>query len=140
VNHFTEIIQSKPDGELLKMVYAFDEWSPEMLSAVEAELLKRNILPDDIQSRKKVLIQAEKEQLITGKQASLFGQIIGWLTVFGLFGIGIGYHYAFSKVRSKYTQDEYFKYNESSRKNGSYLFYTSLLLTSALLLYRMLEY
>ena len=45
MNNFTETVQNKSNEELLKMVYQFEEWSPEMLEAVEDELLKRKNLP-----------------------------------------------------------------------------------------------
>jgi hypothetical protein len=139
MNDFRETVQHKSNDELLKMVYGFDEWSPEMLKAVEDELSQRNILPDDINTRKQQLIEIEEAQLVKGKQASPFGQIVGWLTIFGLFGILIGYHYAFSKARSKYTGKEYFKYNETSRKNGSYLFYTSICLSGIAIFYKIIS-
>jgi hypothetical protein len=41
MNQSGEIIQNKPNDEHLKMAYAFDEWSSEMPSAFEADLLKR---------------------------------------------------------------------------------------------------
>ncbi len=135
---FRETVRDKSNDELLKMVYGFDEWSPEMLRAVEEELSKRNILPNDINTRKQQLIELEEAQLINGKQASPFGQIVGWLTVFGLFGILIGYHYAFSKTRSKYTGKEYYKYIDTSRKNGSYLFYTSICLSAIAIFYKII--
>lgn len=138
MNNFRETVQNKSNDELLKMVYEFEEWSPEMLTTIEEELSKRNILPNDINIRKQQLIELEEEQLVKGKQASLFGQIIGWITVFGFFGILIGYQYAFSKTRSKYTSKEYYTYNDASRKNGSYLFYISICLFAITIFYKMI--
>jgi hypothetical protein len=137
MNDFSFTVQNKTNEELLNMVYRFDEWSAEMLSAVEAELLSRNLLPKDLFVRKQQMIEAEEAQLIQAKQASPFGQIAGWLTVFGLLGIFMGYYYAFSKTRSKYTNKMYFKYNARSRKNGLYLFYTSICLSAIAILYQL---
>lgn len=134
---YIDTVKSKPNDELLKMVYEFETWSPEMLQAVEKELATRSILPDDVNDRRQVLIDQEKIELENGKEASLFGLAIGWLTVFGLLGIGIGYNYAFSKTRSKYTETVYFEYSENSRKNGTYLFYTSLILSSIAVIYKL---
>ena len=134
---FNEAVQSKSNGDLLKMIYEIDQWSPGMLAAVEQELLKRNILPADIGERRQKIIDAEGIELSKGRKASLFGQVIGWLTVFGLLGIALGYNYAFSKVRSRYSDKMYFKYNEVSRKNGKYLFYVSLFLTAVTILYQL---
>jgi len=136
---FTEAVQGKSSDELLKMVYQFDQWSPSMLSTVESELLNRGILPTDIEQRKQKLIDAEAKILSKGKDASLTGQIIGWLTVFGLIGMMLGYNYAYSKVKSKYSEKSYFKYNEVSRKNGSYLFYTSLILSALTIFFYILK-
>jgi hypothetical protein len=129
MNSFNATAQQKSNEELLKMVYEFDEWNPEMLQAVEDELSKRNILPTDITTRKNKLIEAERKQLLEGKPAGPFGQIIGWLTIFGFLGIAIGYNYAFTKVRSRYTNLEYYEYNEAARKNGRFLFFASITLS-----------
>jgi hypothetical protein len=125
-NQFTETVQQKSDDELLKMVYEFDEWSPGMLQAVETELSEREILPDDISARKQLAVTAEDEILTKGTEASLAGQIFGWVFVLGLIGLYIGYNYAYAKIRSKYTGKKYFKYDEPSRENGSYIFYVSI--------------
>jgi hypothetical protein len=125
-NKFQPIVQEKSNEELLSMVYQFAEWDPEMLNAVEAELQKRNLLPDDIAVRKQQLIESEDIALSQGEEASIAGQIFGWLGVLGLIGLIIGYNYTFSKVRSKYTQKEYYKYDNDSRDNGRHIFYTSL--------------
>ena len=125
-NHFTETVQLKPNDELLKMVYEFDEWSPEMLLTIETELNKRNILPDDIGLKKQQATIEEDEVLSNGKPASLGGQIFAWVFVLGLIGLYVGYNYAYAKVRSKYTGKKYFEYDDSSREVGSYIFYTSI--------------
>ena len=134
---FLNIIKDKTDKELLEMVYAFNSWNPEMLKAVEQELSKRNILPSDIKEKNETLTIEENIHLTKGKQAGLFGQVIGWLTIFGFLGVFIGYNYAYSKERSKYTSNIYFKYNDSSRKNGRYLFFTSLIVSSFTLFFKL---
>jgi len=135
---FGLIAESKPDAELLQMVYEFDKWGPTMLQAVEDELGKRNLLPPDVQERKQEMIAAEKARLMEGKQAGTTGLIVGWLTVLGLLGILIGYNYAFSKTKGKYGTETYYIYNEESRKKGTALFYTSIVLCSLGILYRLL--
>ncbi len=72
------------------------------------------------------VINNEGELLSKGKEASIGGQILGWIGVLGLLGIIIGYNYAFSRVRSKYTGKKYYEYEVASRENGSYIFYTSV--------------
>lgn len=125
-NQFKETIQLKSNDELLKMVYEFDEWSPEMLTSVETELAERKILPDDISIKKQQVIAEEDELLQKGTAASLGGQVFGWIFVLGLIGLYIGYNYAYSKVRSKYTGKKYFEFDEPSREVGTYIFYTGI--------------
>ena len=126
-NKFQSIVKEKPNEELLVMVYQFDQWDSEMLIAVEEELKLRQILPDDIVKHKQEIIDNELSELSKGKEASLAGQIFGWLGVLGVLGLIIGYNYAFSKTKSKYTGEKFYKYDESSRDNGTYIFYTSLI-------------
>lgn len=131
---FREAVKSKSNEELLKMVYEFDMWSAEMLTAVEQELSHRNLLPADISSRKQQLAEAEDAALSVGKEASLAGQVVGWLLVIGFLGMAIGYNYAFSKVRGKYSDKSYYKYNEDSRKAGRFLFTASIFVSVVLIL------
>jgi hypothetical protein len=125
-NNFTNTAKEKSNDELLAMVYQFAEWSPDMLQAVEKELIERQLLPSDVALRRQEIIDRDTLSLEQGKQASLMGQIFGWLGVLGLIGLVIGYNYAFSKIRSKYTGKTYYKYDRPSRDNGSYIFYISL--------------
>ena len=134
--NYLETIKDKSDQELLTMVYEFNAWNPQMLVAVEQELSIRNILPADLKEKKENLMAEENLLLTNGKQASLFGQVIGWLTVMGFIGIYIGYNYTYAKERSKYTDKVYFKYNKSSRENGKNLFYASLVLGVIIILYK----
>lgn len=136
MDDFNELLENKSNDELLLMVYEYDKWSPEMLVSIETELTKRKILPNDIRSRKEKLMELEDGKLKVGRSASVIGLVIGWLTSFGLLGIFIGYNYSFSKAVNKYSGEKYFKYDESSRKNGTYLFYASIILSTLGLLFR----
>ena len=110
-NDFGEFrLTEKTNDELLTMVYQFDLWSPQMLQAVETELQSRNILPGDIQQRRQDAIKTEDEILSKRKQASLIGQIFGWIGILGLLGLVIGYNYYYSKTTSKYTKKTYYTY------------------------------
>lgn len=126
INKFLPVVQNKTDDELLVIVYEFLNWDAEMLEAVEEELRKRNILPVDISERKQELIEIEEVELTQGKEASFAGQLFGWLGVLGFIGFFIGYYYTFSKVKSKYTGKEYYKYDKDSRETGRYIFYVSV--------------
>jgi len=118
---FQEIVSSKKTPELLTMVYQFTEWSPGMLLAVEKELSKRGQLPDDVAVQRQSLIEAEKAILEKGKEASTVGIILGWIGVFGVVGLYMGYTYRYSKTASKFTKERYYTYDEHSRRQGNYL-------------------
>jgi hypothetical protein len=136
-NSFTNIVKEKSSQELLTMVYQFSEWNADMLQAVQEELLERELLPEDVAIRRKEIVDNDTSNLEQGKAASLSGQIFGWLGVLGLIGLIIGYNYAFSKTKSKYTSKEYYTYDEASRDNGSYIFYTSLTIAIIYLIYKL---
>jgi hypothetical protein len=132
------MVQLKSDNELLEMVYQVDKWNPEMLKQVELELKHRNIFPAALDEEFKKLIEQERLVLSAGKNASPFGLIIGWISVLGVLGILIGYNYTYSKVKSKYTNEIFFEYNDKSRSNGRLLFNTSLVLTILFIIYRLM--
>ena len=138
-NRFQQIVNEKSNEELLVMVYQFADWDAQMLEAAEDELKKRQLLPDDIAARKQELIETEDAVLSKGTEASLAGQIFGWIGVLGILGLIIGYNYAFSKARSKYTQKQYYKYDADSRENGSYIFYTALTVFIITIIYTVLK-
>jgi len=107
-----------------------------MLSAVEKEVSRRNILPGDIGGRRQTAIEAEDVELSKGKKTSSAGLIVGLLYL--ACWVVLGYSYAFGKVKSKYSDKVHLKYNEDSRKRGSFLFFSSLLLSVAAILYRLI--
>lgn len=132
---FKIIVKEKSTDELKKMIFdsinwsnEINVWSKEMIMAVEDELIERNAFPTDYEDKRKKMIEEERIILEAGKNASTIGLIIGWICVLGFIGTYLGYQYAFSKVSSKFTSDVYYVYNDTSRKNGSYLFYTSIVL------------
>ena len=135
--HFLETIEDKTDDELLNIFYNVNAWNSEMVEGVKKELTKRNILPTEIIIEKSVLEMEDNITLQIGKKAGLLGQIIGWLCVFGLLGIAIGYHYAYSKETSRYTEEVYYTYDEASRENGRYLFIMSIILSCFTLIYKL---
>lgn len=136
-NSFTNIVKEKSSQELLTMVYQFSEWNADMLQVVQEELLERELLPEDVAIRRKEIVDNDTSNLEQGKAASLSGQIFGSLGVLGLIGLIIGHNYAFSKTKSKYTAKEYYTYDEASRDNGSYIFYTSLTTAIIYLIYKL---
>ncbi len=114
------------DDELIKIVYQFYEWDADMLVAVQNKLILRGKLSEDIISKKNMEIVKEDAFLSQGKEASFSQQFLGWIGIVDVLGIIIGYELYFSKIKSHFTTQKYFKYNEDSRESGWYMFYTSL--------------
>lgn len=135
-NNYQDIVAGYKDEELLLIVYQFDQWDTGMSIAVENELKLRNILPDDLQLKKNTLIQKEHDFLLIGKEATFSQQFLGWIGIVGILGIIIGYELYFSKIKSRYTDTEYFKYNEESRESGRFIFYLSMAFTVCFLAYK----
>jgi hypothetical protein len=121
-------IKNKSDQDLEKMLFEMDLWNPDVLLEVESELKQRNRFPADYAERLNILIEAEDKELSNGRPASLVGQILACITVFGLAGIYFGWSYNNSKVISKYTGKEYYKYNPKTREFGNYIFVISTII------------
>jgi hypothetical protein len=139
MNEFTHLVKAKKNNELLTMVYQFDTWSPEMLTAVQEELSHRGILPSDIKTRQEKIEEAEEKVLAEGKDGSALVFLLGWLTVIGLFGLAIGYNYGYATVTSKISGKRFYKYNTSTRKDGRILMNTSIILFALVILYKILN-
>ena len=131
-----EFIAAHSDAELLRMAYRYDTDEPDLQTAAEAELRRRNMLPEDFAERKQKLIDEEDEKLENGRNASFPQQFFGWLGIFGLLGIIIGYDLYFSKATSIYTRHQYYRYDDESRESGRYMFYISLLTHSLFLIWK----
>jgi hypothetical protein len=139
-NNFEGLVKELDNETLLFRVYQFDQWDAEMLQAIEHELELRGMLPNDIGSKKQQLIEAEDEILSEGKEATFPQQFLGWIGVLGVLGLIIGYNLAFSKTVSLYTGKAYYKYNETSRESGKYMFYISLTVIIVYTIYKLLNF
>lgn len=139
-NDFSSLVVQYSSEELLTMVYQFEQWDDEMMAAVQNELAARNLLPDDVSERRNNVIQKEDEILSEGKEATFAQQFLGWIGVLGILGIIIGYELAFAKVKSKYTGQEYLKYDEPSRESGRYMYYISLTVIIGFFVYKIANY
>ena len=134
-----ESVKSKSNEELLVMVFQIDEWSPEMNKLVENELKYRNIFPIDHAEKINALIETEREELELGKPASLYGKVIACMLIFGLGGIFIGHGYANSKIKSKYSDHFFYKYDKHTREFGNTIYYLSIAATITGLLIKILN-
>jgi hypothetical protein len=136
MNDFRTAVQQKTDDELLKMINDFDSWNNEMILAVEEELTKRNVSYENVTKRKQERIANEDAALQQGIDNTGFPIVIAWIFAAGLIGLLLGYHYAFSKTKSKYTDKVYYKYDEKTRKSGSNICYTAFAIIAIVLLYK----
>lgn len=139
-NIYPEIVKEKSDEALLAMVYHHGQWEEDIIIEAEAELDRRNILPEEIRLRQNAITAEEDGRLSEGIQADGPGQVLGWIGIFGILGIIIGYHHAFAKIKAKYSGKTYFKYNEVSRENGRYTFYVSVAIVVMWVVYHLLNY
>jgi hypothetical protein len=139
-NDFAQQAAQFSDKQLLRIVYEFAEWDEEMQTAVQHELATRNLLPDDVAVRKALVIEKDDATLSEGKEATFSQLLLGWIGIFGLLGIIIGYQLAFAKVNSIYTGKEYFKYDDDSRENGKFMFYITITLAGLWVLYKLTRY
>ena len=139
-NNFQDFIASHTDAELLSLAYRFDALQPDLQPAAEEELRRRNTMPPDFEQRKQLIIEQEDEILSEGKEARFPQQFFGWLGIFGILGIIIGYDLYFSKMVSRYTGKVYHEYDEQSRESGRYMFYVSLLTHSLFILYKVVPW
>lgn len=138
-NEYESIVKNKNDDELLAMVYTLDMWNPSMMNAIQQELKKRGILPDDIAEQKKNIIEKEHEQLLVGKNASFLGLFVGFCGVLGIIGMLVGAHYYFSKTQSIYTQNIYYTFNEDSRYAGKLMLLISTIVSILAFMYLLTE-
>ncbi len=139
-NYYIESVTQQSDEELLKLVYQVEQLDKEMLDAVETELAVRNLLPEDLIIVKQSFIDKENLQLSEGKAATFPQQFLGWIGVVGILGLIIGYELAFAKTKSRYSDKEYFKYDETSRESGRYMYYISITIIIAFCLYKIANF
>jgi len=133
---FEQMVGTYPDPELLTMVYEFDKYSPEFRQAVQQELFQRGILPPDVEMRRQYAIEREDDILSEGKPANFPQHFFGWIGIFGILGIIIGYNLYFGKKTAVLTGKQYPRYDEESRESGRYMFYTSLITHAVFVLYK----
>ncbi len=112
-------VQLKSDNELIDIYINPSFYQPAMIDTVTAEITRRKL---PIEALKK--IKAEKEMasvlnLAVGKQGNTLYIVICYCLVLlgGIPGIIAGYIYYFSKQKGPDGQ-EYYVYNESTRKLG----------------------
>ena len=139
-NRFRETVSEYSDEYLLQMLHSPAQWEPELLLAAEDELEQRNLLPEEALIRRQQMIAREEERLSEGKPATFLQQFFGWLGIFGILGLIIGYDLYFSKVKSIYTDRLYDEYDSTSKENGRYIFFVSVITHSLFILFKVLPW
>jgi len=122
MNDFKQIIKAKTDNELTDIFINPNDYQPEFIALVEQELRDRNIPVESLLKLKTQKEQIDDTNLELGKQGSQFWIVAGFVGSLagGIWAIGAGYSYAYSKHKSK-SGKEYYVYNESTRKYGRWM-------------------
>lgn len=122
MNNFEEIIKEKSNNELTDIFINPEEYQPEFISLVEKELVNRRIPVESLLKLKEQREEISDVNLELGEQGSQFWIVAGFIgSIFGgIWAIGAGYSYAYSKHKSK-NGKEYYVYNESTRKYGRWM-------------------
>ena len=119
---FKTQIQEKSDNELADIFLNAADYQAEFVIQVEEELNARKIPVDTLKHLKEKKGEVDDKTLKLGKQGSQIWMVAAFiLSVFGGFwGIVAGYQYYYSKHKSS-DGNEYFVWNESTRKYGKWM-------------------
>jgi len=126
---FREIIKEKSDAELTDIFIKNTGYQEAFMNQVEEELISRKIPIESLQKFRSEQDTIDISKLEKGEQGSQVWIVLGFLASIagGLWGIFAGYNYAYSKHRFK--GEQYYFYNESTRKYGR------IMLTWAILMF-----
>ncbi len=126
---FREIIKGKSDAELTDIFIKNTGYQEVFMNQVEEELISRKIPIESLQKFRSEQDTIDVSKLEKGEQGSQVWIVLGFLASVagGLWGIFAGYNYAYSKHRFK--GEQYYIYNESTRKYGR------IMLTWAILMF-----
>jgi hypothetical protein len=126
---FREIIKEKSDAELTDIFIKNTGYQEAFMNQVEEELISRKIPIESLQKFRSEQDTIDVSKLEKGEQGSQVWIVLGFLASIagGLWGIFAGYNYAYSKHRFK--GEQYYIYNESTRKYGR------IMLTWAILMF-----
>lgn len=136
--NFESQISSKSNKELVEIYTNDSEYQPEFVELAKQEIIKRNIPLDALEDLKEKKEAIEAQTLAIGKQGNPI-----YMTLIGLAAIGGGipaiiggYIYAYS-THSDVNGEQYFVYNETTRKWGRIILYIGAGVLSLMLLFKM---
>lgn len=135
MSNFEKIIKEKTDNELIDIYINSQDYQPEFLAIVTVELESRKIPINPISHIKQQKEMLDEQNLELGRSGSQFWLIFGFIAALlgGLWGIGSGYNYAYSKHRSS-SGKEFYVFNESTRKYGRWMLIVGILVLTLSLL------
>jgi hypothetical protein len=119
-------LESYDDDELREIVLRPEEWHRDIVFNAQSLLKKRGITISkeeaDIETRKKT------EALEQGTAANMLTKYFFWLFALlgGLIGIIGGYFYWRGRIRG-FDGKRYYMYNERTRTEGCYMFFTGII-------------
>ncbi len=122
MNNFTEKLKEKGNEELAELYVNAKDYQPEFIEAVVEEMKQRGLLIEKYESTKaKIDEYSYKKSFIKDKATSL-ELILGFFSAFlgGLFAIGIGYYFAYSK-RKDANNEKTFTYTHQTRIYGKWM-------------------
>lgn len=123
IEKFENQIKEKTDNELSAIYLNSKDYQLEFIKLVEQELNNRKIPIESLKFIKNEKDKIEDDTLLLGIQGNPYWIMAGFISCLagGVAGIVTGYIYAYSKHKNA-KGDDYFYYNESTRKYGTWMF------------------
>lgn len=136
IEHFKNLVKEKSDNELVDIYLNSSGYQEEFMESVLIEIRNRNIPIETLQELKIKKSEIDKETLKLGKQGSQFWMVVAFIISIlgGVVGIIAGYQYYYSKHKS-IDGEEYYYYNESTRKYGKWMMIIGCIVLGLTILY-----
>ncbi|RYE21881.1 MAG: hypothetical protein EOP51_14525 [Sphingobacteriales bacterium] len=127
LDNFDKIVAEKTDAELAQIFVDKEKYQTEFYEAAVREINLRGIDTSGLNTQLGDKIAGNTTQLEEGKNGNLAYLILCLLgAIFGgVLGIFGGYIYAFSKTKGL-DGEQYYVYNEGTRKFGKLIFYIGI--------------
>lgn len=102
------------DDELAEIVAVPDEWSAFDVAHARRLMKERGVTPTMVESKREVY----RENLRTGKRASMYLIVGGWICCFLGGFIGLGIAWSLCHMKEKTPDGEFYTYDDWSRRVG----------------------
>jgi hypothetical protein len=132
---YETLVEQKNSKELVDIYLKSQDYQPDFIKTVEAELIKRNIPLDTIKQVKEESDTINDNKIKLGVKGNSFYIVICFISSLtgGVIAIVAGYIYAFSK-RKNSQGVAYYYYNEQTRNYGKWIGVAGLLMLAFLLI------